>query len=80
MFSMTTFEYVRALKSIRASNLHLPPIIRLGTDNQNPPTSRPIRKRVLDARNHIRLHVGTARVVHFHRNGHALLILDTCQF
>ena len=21
-----------------------------------------------------------ARVVHFHRNGHALLILDTCQF
>jgi hypothetical protein len=73
VFPLTAFECIRTLESIRPANLHLPPIIRLRADNQNPPISWPIRQRVLDARNHVCLHVWIASVVHLYGDGHCTL-------
>src|SRR5947199_1652390 len=70
MLADRPFESVRAFKSIRPSNLHLPLIIRLRTHNRNPPIPRSICKHVLDSCNHFPLQSRITRILHLHRKGH----------
>ena len=71
MLAGRAFKRVRPFEPIGTSNLHLPPVIRLRTDNRNPPIPAPIRKRVLDDRNNLRpSRTHATRVMHLHRNCH----------
>jgi hypothetical protein len=48
MLASRTFQRVRPLEAIRAHNLHLPPVIALGTEDRNSPNSRPIGKHMFE--------------------------------
>jgi len=64
------FENESALEPIRTGNFHLPLVIRLRANDEDPPISRPIRKHVLDDRNHIRPKNRIAGMMHFHDHCH----------
>jgi hypothetical protein len=70
MFARGTLEAIRPLETIGTGNLHLPPVIRLGTYNRNPPVPWPIRQYVLNGGNDKRPQRGIARVVHLHCHHH----------
>src|SRR5205823_4210099 len=76
MLADRPFESVRAFKSIRPSNLHLPLIVRLRTYNRNPPIPRSICKHVLDSCNHFPLQSRITRILHLHRKGHDIALLS----
>ena len=75
MFPGTALQGIRPLKCLGASNLHLPPVIGLRSDNGNPPVSGAIGKHVFNSRNDFAAHKGIAGVVHLHRDCHIAVIL-----
>jgi hypothetical protein len=71
MLTGGAFQRVRPLERIWPGNLHLPPVVRLRSDDRNPPIPGAIRKRMLDNRRNLNTHSWfTARVMHLHRNCH----------
>jgi hypothetical protein len=71
VLSGRSVQRVAAFKPIRTGNLHLPPVVRLRADDQDPPISSAIRKRMFNQRCHLRTHFRcAARVNHLHDHCH----------
>ena len=71
MLAGRAFQRIGPFERIRSRNPHLPAIIRLRSDDRNPPIPRPVRWRVLDDCPNLRPHHAHAtRVVQLYRNCH----------
>jgi hypothetical protein len=66
MLSRRTLQRIRPFECIGSNNLHLPSVIRLRSDNQNPPIPGPIRKHVLNHCSDFTLQCSIARVLQLH--------------
>ena len=53
MLASSTLLRIGPLEGIRAQNLHLPSVVRLRSDNRNPPIPEPIGKRMFDDRSNL---------------------------
>ena len=66
MLAGGAFQRIRALERIGTNNLHLPPIIRLRSDDRNPPVPGPIREHMFDDRSNLCWQTRISRVLHPH--------------
>lgn len=71
MFAGSPFKLVRPLKTIQAGDLHLPSVICLRADNENPPIAGAITKHMLNNCNHIPPPFRIPGIVHLYSHAHS---------
>jgi hypothetical protein len=64
VLARAAFQGVGAFEGVRPGDAHLPAVIRLGADDQNPPVAGLVGKKVLDCRANLGLGAGVSDVVH----------------
>jgi len=78
MLAKRAFQRISSFECTRSRHAHLPSVVCLRADNQNPPLPGAIRKRMFDNRLNLRPHRGHAtRVMHLyhHRHGSSIEVV-----